>query len=297
MRKKARGVNSASKIAIRSMKIMISSLVSKVNPSQQRADFAARRDCSVVHPICHNLPICGRYALSSEAARGEWAQRLREGAQLLVAATGLRWLEIAGLQWQDVDWSGNRIYLRRTFIDGKIAGRLTTKKSKSAGAMAPLLARFLREWHGATVYAGPTDWVFASGKEKGRIPRVGNMLVSDHLRPAAIKSWGTPRSGGQQGIRLQRKSGKAVWVSQSASLAEHGIDDGEKEDPRTVQDILRHSKVATSLELYAQSTMQQRIAAQEKYLRRILPQIELVKVNGTKNGTGFTGGPLQGYDF
>jgi hypothetical protein len=24
---------------------------------------------------------------------------------------------------------------------------------------------------------------------------------------------------------------------------------------------------------------------------------ELVKVNGTKNGTGFTGGPVQGYDF
>ena len=62
---------------------------------------------------------------------------------------------------------------------------------------------------------------------------------------------------------------------------------GEKEDPRTVQDMLRHSKVATSLELYTQSTMQQRIAAQEKYLRRILPQSELVNVNGTKNGTGF----------
>jgi hypothetical protein len=31
--------------------------------------------------------------------------------------------------------------------------------------------------------------------------------------------------------------------------------------------MLRHSKVAASLELYTQSTMQQRIAAQEKYLR------------------------------
>jgi hypothetical protein len=38
------------------------------------------------------------------------------------------------------------------------------------------------------VYAGPIDWVFASGKEKGRIPRAGNMLVSDHLRPAPIKA-------------------------------------------------------------------------------------------------------------
>jgi len=32
---------------------------------------------------------------------------------------------------------------------------------------------------------------------------------------------------------------------------------GEKEDTRTIQDMLRHSKVATSLELYTQSTMQQ----------------------------------------
>ena|ERR1700693_857853 len=80
MRKKARGVNSASKIAIRSMKIMISSLVSKVNPSQQRADFAAHRESSVAHPICHNLPICGRYALSSEAPRGGMGAKIAGGS-------------------------------------------------------------------------------------------------------------------------------------------------------------------------------------------------------------------------
>jgi integrase len=228
---------------------------------------------------------------------GEWAQRLWEGAQPLVAATGLRWSEIAGLQWQDFDWSGNRIYLRRTFIDGKIAERLKTKKSKSAVAMALLLACFLRAWQGATAYAGPTDWVFASGKEKGRIPRVGNMLVSDHLRRAAIKA-GVLRVA--EDSRVYDSSGSPVKrpgfhnLRHSLSTA---LMTGEKEDPRTVQDMLRHSKVATSLERYTQSTMQKRIAAQEKYLRRILPQIELVKVNGTKNGTGFTGGPLQGYDF
>src|ERR1035438_5654702 len=31
----------------------------------------------------------------------------------------------------------------------------------------------------------PTDWVFASPKKHGRTPRVGNMVVADHLRPAA----------------------------------------------------------------------------------------------------------------
>src|SRR6202035_4936770 len=37
---------------------------------------------SVVQPICHNLPRCGRYALSSDAARGGMAESLREGAQV-----------------------------------------------------------------------------------------------------------------------------------------------------------------------------------------------------------------------
>src|SRR2546422_758775 len=69
-------------------------------------------------------------------------------------------------------------------------GRVTQPRSgsKSAAAMAPLLARFLTKWQEETPYADPTDWVFASEKEKGRIPRVGNMLVSDYLRPAAIKA-------------------------------------------------------------------------------------------------------------
>jgi integrase len=146
------------------------------------------------------------------------------------------------------------------------------------------------------MYAAATDWVFASEKEKGRIPRVGNMLVSDHLRPAAIKAGvlrvaedGTVYDSG--GSPVKRFGFHNLRHSLSTALMT-----GEKEDPRTVQDMLRHSKVATSLELYTQSTMEQRIAAQEKYLHRILPQSELVKLNGTKNGTGFTGGPLQGYD-
>jgi hypothetical protein len=39
---------SASKTAVRSMKIMISPSVSKVNNPPHLADFAARRDCSAV---------------------------------------------------------------------------------------------------------------------------------------------------------------------------------------------------------------------------------------------------------
>jgi integrase len=74
---------------------------------------------------------------------------------LLVAATGLRWSEVAGLQWQDIDWNRNRIHLRPTFIEGKIAERLKTKKSRSAVPLAPLLGRFHKAWQRETPYAAP----------------------------------------------------------------------------------------------------------------------------------------------
>jgi integrase len=44
----------------------------------------------------------------------------------------------------------------------------------------------MEAWHNATPYAGEADWVFPSFKLKGSQPRVANMLVEDHLRPAAI---------------------------------------------------------------------------------------------------------------
>jgi integrase len=194
---------------------------------------------------------------------------------LLIAATGLRWSEIAGLQWRDIDWAGNRIHLRRTFIDGKTTERLKTKKSKSAVAMAPVLARFLKEWQTGTLYATSKDWVFPSNKEKGRIPRAGNMLVSDYLRPAAVKA----------GVLRVAEDGRVYDANESLVRRfgfhnlRHSLSTAllteEREDLRTVQDMMRHSNSSTTLDLYTQSSMAQRIAAQEKLLSRILPQNEL----------------------
>jgi hypothetical protein len=45
-----------------------------------------------------------------------------------------------------------------------------------------------------------------------------------------------------------------------------------KSDVRTTQDILRHSSSATTIDLYTQSPMAQRIAAQESVLSAILKQ-------------------------
>lgn len=107
--------------------------------------------------------------------------------------------------------------------------------------MAPLLAGFLKEWQRETLYAAPTDWVFASIKEKGRIPRVGNMLVSDYLRPAAVKA-GVLRV--TEDGRVYDASGSPVKRFGFHNLR-HSLSTAllteEREDLRTVQDMMRHS--------------------------------------------------------
>jgi integrase len=126
--------------------------------------------------------------------------------------------------------------------------------------MAAELAQVLREWQKTTAYGNPTDWVFASPKTHGRTPRVGNMLVADHLRPAAIKAGVNLKPGQRFGFHNLRHSLSTLLIT------------GQKSDVRTTQDILRHSSSATTIDLYTQSPMAQRIAAQESVLRAILTQ-------------------------
>jgi integrase len=179
---------------------------------------------------------------------------------LVVAATGLRFSELAGLQWQDVDYTDQCIHVRRTWIDGQISLRLKTKKSRSAVPMAAVLAQFLRTWQKTTLYGKPTDWVFASRRTHGTTPRVGNMLVSDPLRPAAIKAGIILKPGQRFGFHNLRHSLSSLLIT------------GKKPDVRTTQDIRRHSNSSTTIELYTQSPMEMRVAAQEQVLSAILDQ-------------------------
>ena len=89
---------------------------------------------------------------------------------------------------------------------------------------------------------------------------MGNMLVADHLRPAAIKAGVNLKPGQRFGFHNLRHSLSSLLIT------------GQKSDVRTTQDILRHSSSATTIDLYTQSPMAQRIAAQESVLNVILNQ-------------------------
>ncbi len=175
---------------------------------------------------------------------------------ILDAATGLRYSEIAGLKWQDVDWENSQIHIRRRWIRGNVA-EPKSKKSKAPVAMASMLAKYLRAWHVETEYARPTDWVFASRKTHGRTPRVGNMLCVDYLRPAAIKAGVKIESGRRFGFHNLRHSLASFLVTK------------KKTDIKSAQRSMRHATSKIMLDQYAQTDMDELIAAQEMILEAI----------------------------
>jgi integrase len=176
---------------------------------------------------------------------------------LLAASTGLRISECLGLQWQDVNFEQAQIQVRRTWTCGMV-GRPKSRASQAPVPLHPLLAEFIREWQGTTPYSQPQDWVFASLKLKGKQPRVANMLVADHLRPAAVKA----------GVIKEGEKVRFGFHNLRHSLASFLV--RTKTDPKTVQALLRHSDVKTTLQLYAHSVSADRMAAQGEVLQAIL---------------------------
>jgi integrase len=176
---------------------------------------------------------------------------------LLAAGTGLRISECLGLQWQDVIFAESLIRVRRTWTCGEV-GLPKSKASQAPVPLHPLLAEFVQAWMRRTPYSQAGDWVFPSLKLKGKQPRVANMLVEDHLRPAAVRA-GVLKEGARVrfGFHTLRHSLASFLVR-------------SKTDPKTVQSLLRHSDVKTTLQLYAHSVSADRMTAQGEMLHAIL---------------------------
>jgi integrase len=183
---------------------------------------------------------------------------------ILVAATGIRISEAMGLKWEDIDYQDKQINLRRVWVQDMIVERLKTDDSAAPVPLTDLLADCLRSWHRETVYARPTDWIFASTRSKGSKPRSSSVLTSDHLRPAAIAAGVKLKKGQRFGFHNFRH-GLASWLVNQGT------------DVKTVQGLLRHSNVSTTLGLYAHRVNSSMMAAQDSVMRAIRSGTETVQ--------------------
>ncbi|MFL6437989.1 MAG: tyrosine-type recombinase/integrase [Terriglobales bacterium] len=200
---------------------------------------------------------------------------------LLTAATGLRISEGLGLKWEDLDFAHHKIHVRRSWAGGEL-GRPKTRGSRSVVPMHELLAKFVESWKKQTPYAKHSDWVFPSFKLDSRQPRLQGMIVKDYLRPAAARA-------GVLSFRMKESNGKKVTViTDDRTFGFHALRHSlvtflvsKDVDPKTVQAMLRHANVTTTLQLYAKSVDAKRLKAQELVLAAMFG-------SGSKNlpGTG-----------
>jgi len=179
----------------------------------------------------------------------EWALALVHGA------TALRPEECFALKWCDVDYANNQILVRRAWSKGKLTGGKTSGSMKPV-PMHPALADYLNEWRSVTPYSKDSDWIFASLKEKGRIPRSASMCGKGYLRPAAVAA----------GVISDGDNSRFGWHNLRHSLATFfGSNDVH---PSVIQTVLRHAKQQTTTR-YIHSVNDKQLEAQGLYLDAI----------------------------
>ena len=172
---------------------------------------------------------------------------------LTCAATALRSSEILAVRWCDILWGEGRIRVSKRWAKGE-DGETKTDASNGYVPLHPVLAGHLRAWQRQTPYAKSTDFVFPSMRAKGRKPLYASSFVADYLRPAA-KAGGVHIEDGQRfGLHNLRHS-LSNWLVNKAKV-----------EPKTVQGILRHSKIQTTLDLYTQEDSDETRDAQGEFL-------------------------------
>ena len=162
--------------------------------------------------------------------------------------SGLRVSELVGLKWEDVHHDSLTVderYCRGDWSQTKTVGSAAT-----VGVPASVIARIHRlktleveiRWGGKGAKKrfklvrsdGPQDLVFQSVRS-GAPMRDGNILRR-HLRPAALKLGLDPK--------------KVTWRSLRTSYATWMVEAGA--NPKDVQGQMRHSRIATTMDIYAQ---------------------------------------------
>ena len=101
------------------------------------------------------------------------------------------------------------------------------------------------------------DFIFPSLSSRGRLLFTECIFVADHL-PLAAKKVGRHIEGGQRFGLHNLHHSLSNWLVNKAKI-----------EPKTVQGILRHSKIQTTLDLYTQEDSDETRAAQGEFLNAV----------------------------
>ena len=180
---------------------------------------------------------------------------------LIAASLGLRASEIMGLQWSDFDWSNHTVLIRRGVVNGR-PGDTKTEASRKALPVDPSLACALLELRGNRApHEGPDDWVF--GNRFGR-PRSQHDILRRHIKPAAAGA-----GLGKIGWHTFRHSYSTLLRSMGADI-------------KVQQELLRHSTVQSTMNVYTQAISEQKRIANSAVVGLLFGRGTFVLANGNQ---------------
>jgi integrase len=175
---------------------------------------------------------------------------------LTCAATALRASEIISLRWSDILWSDEQIRISKRWAKGE-DGETKTAASNGYVPMHPVLAQYLKDWRAQSPHSKVDDFVFPSLLKDGKVPIWASTFVQDHLRPAAINAGVILVKGQRFGLHNLRHS-LSTWLVNKGKV-----------NPKTVQGMLRHSDIRTTMNLYTQDDREEKQAAQGAFLSAV----------------------------
>jgi integrase len=163
---------------------------------------------------------------------------------LLAASTGLRQSEMFGLKWSDIDFNLRTMSVTRSIVCG-VAGPCKTESSQKPVPSHPLVADTLAQWKEARRYRKPGDWIFASARHRGRTPYWGPAILRKYIQPAARE------------VGIEKRIGRHTFRhTYSTLLRSVGT------EFKVMQELLRHSSLRSTLDVYTQTITPAKHAAQ-----------------------------------
>jgi integrase len=167
---------------------------------------------------------------------------------LLAASTGLRQSELFGLKWGDIDFVRGTMSVTRSIVYG-VVGPFKTESSQKPVPIHLMLTDALMQWQKHSTYIKSDDWVFASKRYRGRRPYWGQAILRKYIRPAA------------QRVGIQKRFGWHTFRhSYSTLLRSVGT------EFKVMQELLRHSSLRSTLDIYTQAVTPAKHAAQAAVL-------------------------------
>ena len=171
----------------------------------------------------------------------------RERAMGIICATaGLRISETLGLKWADIDFVKGQANVLRSVSEGEV-GDCKTEVSQQPVPLDALPLEELQSWRRVTMYAADSDWLFASGAVFGRMPVWAVSSLQKVLQPTARRAGITKRIGWH-----------TFRHTYSTLLSECG------NDTKVVQELMRHAKLSTTMEIYTHPRMERKRETQSQ---------------------------------